>query len=80
MLSAYIHAAMRHAEYRFLAKDGVRYAAIPPLEGVWTIAESRGEAEVELREALEGWMALGLRRGHPIPAIDGVGLVVAAVI
>ncbi len=31
MLSAYIHAAMRHAEYRFLAEDGVWYAAISPL-------------------------------------------------
>ena len=79
MLSNYIHAAMRHAEYRFLNGDDVWYAEIPPLEGVWATAANRDEAEVELREALEGWIALGLRLGHPFPVIDSVGLVVEAV-
>lgn len=80
MISEYIHAAMRHAEYRFLAEDGVWYAEIPQLEGVWAIAATRAEIASELREALEGWIALGLRLDHPFPVIDGVGLVVEAAV
>lgn len=63
-----------------LEEDGVWYAGVLPLEGVRATAATRTEVEETLREALEGWIALGLRRGHPFPVIDGVGLVVEAVI
>lgn len=80
MISAYIHAAMRHARYHFLAEDDVWYAEIPQLAGVWATAATRDELEGELREALEGWIALGLRLNHPFPVIDGVGLAVEAAV
>ncbi len=38
------------------------------------IAAAEGALEVELREALEGWIALGLRLDHPFPVIDGMGM------
>ncbi len=71
MISDYIHAAMRHVEVRYLAEDGSWYAEIPQLEGVWATATNEESLNVELRGALEGWIALGLRLGHPFPAIDG---------
>ncbi len=54
MLSAYIHAAMRHAEYHFLAEDGVWYAAISPLGGVWAPTEGCDEAERRAVGQVEG--------------------------
>lgn len=38
------------------------------------IAAAEGALEVELHEALDGWIALGLRLDHPFPIIDGVDL------
>ena len=38
MLSTYIEAAMRHATYEWLEEDGIWYAEIPPLPGVWATA------------------------------------------
>ena len=74
MITEYIEAAMRHAKYECLEEDGVYYAEIPGLPGVWASAPRREELEAELREALEGWIALGLRLNHPTPEIDGIGI------
>lgn len=76
MISDYIRAAMRHAQNRYLAEDQLWYAEVPELEGVWATAADEETLETELREALEGWIALGLRLDHPFPIIDGVGLTV----
>ncbi len=74
MITDYIQAAMNHAKYEYLTEDGVYYAEIPELPGVWASAENEEDVQGELREALEGWIALGLRLNHPLPVIDGVGL------
>lgn len=71
MTSDYIHAAMRLVDVRYLADDGIWYAEIPQLVGVWATATNEESLNAELREALAGWIALGLRLGHPFPAIDG---------
>jgi len=71
MLTAYIQAAMRHATYEWLPEDGIHYAAIPELPGVWTSGATREELPSMLQAALEGWIALGLSLHHSIPVIDG---------
>ena len=72
MLTAYIQAAMRHATYEWLQDDGIYYAEIPELPGVWATAATEEELPAALQEALEGWIALGLSLHHPIPVIDSV--------
>ena len=74
MLTTYIEAAMRHATYEWLEEDGIWYAEIPPLPGVWASAPPREKLPVELRSVLEGWIALGLRMNDPLPIIDGIGI------
>ena len=74
MLTDYIAAAMRRAQYKELPGGEGWYGEIPGLDGVWGNAESREAVERDLRDALEGWLVLGLRLGHPIPAIEGVAL------
>jgi len=69
VLTAYIQAAMRHASYEWLADDGIFYAEIPELPGVWASAATRAELPTMLQEVLEGWMAVGLAMHHPMPAI-----------
>lgn len=76
MLTEYINAAMRHARYEILSDDGTYYGEIPELPGVWANAPTLEACREELRQVLEGWIALGLAMHHPIPAIDGVEIVV----
>ena len=73
MLTDYIAAAMRLAEYKML-EDDTYWGEIPPLQGVWANADSLKECEEELESVLEDWITLGLRFGDPMPEIDGVKL------
>lgn len=70
---------MRHATYEWLPDDGIYYAEIPKLPGVWASAATREELPAALQDTLEGWIALGLALHHPIPAIDGLTISVAPV-
>ncbi len=72
MLIEYIQAALRHAKYRILADDGSYYGEIPECNGVWANAATLEDCREELREVLEGWVMLSLRRNLPLPAIGGV--------
>ncbi len=79
MLTKYIQAAMKHAVYEWLPDDGVYYAHIPELPGVWASTAIEGALPAALQEALEGWVALGLSLHHPLPEIDGQTIDVAHV-
>jgi len=78
MLTAYITAALAHAQLRRL-EDGSVFAEIPELPGVWAAAASEDECRAELQSVLEDWIALGLALGHPFPPIDGHTIEVRAV-
>jgi predicted RNase H-like HicB family nuclease len=73
MLTSYIQAAMRHAKYEQL-EDGTYAGYIPECPGVWTDADTLEDCRNELEEVLEGWIALGLRRGDQFQEIDGIEL------
>jgi predicted RNase H-like HicB family nuclease len=67
----YADNAMAHAEYKQLS-DGTVAATIPLCPGVIEFGPSREETAARLRSALEGWIELGLRLGHPLPEVDGL--------
>ena len=71
MLTEYIAAAMRQAEYKML-EDETYWGEIPPLRGVWANADTLKECEGELESVLEDWILIGLDFGDPIPEIDGL--------
>lgn len=79
MLSAYIEAAMRKAQYEILPDGEGYYGSIDGLQGVWANADSLEECRKELKEVLEEWLLLGLRMEHPIPILDGIDLAVRRV-
>jgi predicted RNase H-like HicB family nuclease len=70
MLTDYIQAAMRQAEFKLL-EDGTYFGEIPDCKGVWSNDESLKQCFIELQEVLEEWILLGLKQGHEIPVIDG---------
>ncbi|HUG16449.1 MAG TPA: type II toxin-antitoxin system HicB family antitoxin [Thermomicrobiales bacterium] len=78
MLAEYITAAMRHVVCEQL-DDGSTDCKIPELPGVWSNADSEGEARTEIQDVLEAWIALGLALNEPLPAIDGIEIAVQGV-
>ena len=82
MLTEYIRAAMYRATYEILP-DGTFYGPfvrnggeIPGFQGVYANAKTLEGCREELQAVLEGWIILGLRLGHPLPVVEGIGLVV----
>lgn len=73
MITAYVQAAMERARYEIL-EDGSFYGEIPGFQGVYANADSLEMCREELRDVLEGWIVLGLRLGHALPAVGGLRL------
>lgn len=76
MLTDYIQAALRRAAYEILPdnEQPPYYGHIPDLQGVWANEATLEACREELRSALEDWLLFSLRRGLPIPVIDGIDL------
>lgn len=74
MLTDYIRAAMHRATYEILEDNEGFYGSIPDFRGVWANAPTLEACRDELQSVLEGWMILGLRRGHTLPVIDDLDL------
>jgi len=68
ILSEYVTQAMAQAQYDKL-EDGSFSARIPPCKGVIAFAATLRECQDELRSTLKDWILVGLKLGHPLPAI-----------
>ena len=79
MLTKYIHAAMRHAEYEIIEDDGTYYGRIPGFQGVWANESTLEASREELQSALEDWLLFSLVNGFPVPVVDGIELSVERV-
>ena len=50
------------------------FGRIEDLPGIWANGDTLEACRDELQEVLEEWIIVGLKMGHAIPAIDGIGL------
>ncbi|MFP4421616.1 MAG: type II toxin-antitoxin system HicB family antitoxin [Desulfococcaceae bacterium] len=73
MRSRYVQTAMHQACYEIL-EDQTFYGEIRDLGGVYANGATLEECREQLREVLEGWIILGLRMGHRMPTLNGLGL------
>jgi predicted RNase H-like HicB family nuclease len=73
VLSDYVERALAEATYDKL-EDGTFAGRIPPCLGVIAFGETLRACEDELRSALEDWILVGLKLGHPLPIIAGIDL------
>ncbi|MHC1729715.1 MAG: type II toxin-antitoxin system HicB family antitoxin [Syntrophobacteraceae bacterium] len=76
MLLEYIRAALRHARYEILPDDGSYYGEIPECRGVFANTNTLEDCREELREVLEEWVLFRVHKNLPLPAIDGIELVI----
>ena len=71
MLTEYIEAALAEARYELIRDEEPYYGEIPSLQGVWATGKTLEECRTNLREVLESWIVLRLRRGLSIPPVAG---------
>ena len=72
MLIEYIEKAMEHAHYEIIDDNEPYYGEIRLLPGVYATGKTLEECRQNLREVVEGWIIIGLRKGLSIPKIDTI--------
>ena len=80
MLTEYLEAAMRRANYEILPDDNTFYGDIPGFEGVYANSDNLETCRSQLKEVLEEWILLSISRHLPLPIIDGMDLKVKAAV
>lgn len=62
---------MSKARYERIKGKQPYYGEIPHCRGVWTSGKTLAECKRNLREVLESWLFVRLKRGFSIPVLNG---------
>lgn len=74
MITEYIDAALNRAHYELIDDPEPFYGEVRELPGVYATGETLEQCRENLREVIEGWILLSVRRDLPIPELDGVSI------
>jgi predicted RNase H-like HicB family nuclease len=71
MITEYIQAALKEANYQIIEDEEPYYGEVPGLDGVWASGKTLEECRHNLAEVIDGWLVVRLKRGLSIPPIGG---------
>ena len=70
MLTEYIDEALSRAHYEMIDDpDAPFYGEIPDLPGVWAASHTLEACRQALKDVVEGWILLSVKRSLPIPKL-----------
>jgi predicted RNase H-like HicB family nuclease len=69
MLIEYIEEALKLAHYEIINDEEPYYGEIPQLNGVWATGKTLEECRHSLRETLEGWIIISLKKNIELPKL-----------
>jgi len=69
MILEYVNEALRRARFEKIEDDEPYYGEIPELQGVWATGKTLEDCRKNLREVIDGWLVVRLRKGLPIPPL-----------
>jgi predicted RNase H-like HicB family nuclease len=69
MLTEYIDEALRRAKFEIIDDKEPYYGEIEELKGVWATGKTLEECRTNLKEVIEGWILLSIKKGLPIPKL-----------
>jgi len=72
MIIEYIEEALRRAHYEKIDDDEPYYGEILELKGVWATGKTLEECRGILKEVIEGWLLLSIKKGLPLPKLGDV--------
>lgn len=69
MLTEYIEEALKRARYEIIDDEEPYYGQIEELKGVWATGKTLEECRNNLKEVIEGWILLSIKKELPIPKL-----------
>ncbi len=69
MLTEYIEVALKTVRYEIIEDEDPYYGEIDKLKGVWAAGKTLEECRDNLKEVVEGWILLSIKKGLSIPKI-----------
>ncbi len=67
MIIEYIHEALNRAHYEIIDDDKPFYGEVKELKGVWATGKTLEECRQNLKDVIEGWILLSVKKGLSIP-------------
>jgi len=74
MITEYVNAALNRAHYELIDDTEPFYGEVQELPGVYATGTTLEQCRENLREVIEGWILLSVRRDLPIPDLGGVSI------
>jgi len=72
MLTEYIEVALTKARYEIIEDEEPYFGEIEAIPGVWASGKTLEECRHQLKEVVEGWILLSIKKGFPIPKLGTV--------
>jgi predicted RNase H-like HicB family nuclease len=69
MLVEYVQEALRRAHYEIINDGEPYYGEITDLKGVWATGKTLEECRDNLKDVVEGWILISLKKELPIPPL-----------
>ena len=69
MLIEYIEEALKRARYEIIEDEDPYYGEIKELKGVWATGKTLEQCRENLKDVIEGWILLSLKKGLPVPKL-----------
>jgi len=72
MLMEYIEEALKKAHYELIDDEEPYYGEVKELKGVWATGRTLEDCRNSLREVIEGWIVLSIKKDLPIPKFGNI--------
>ena len=72
MLIEYIEEALKRACYEIIEDEEPYYGEIKELKGVWATGKTLEECRERLKEVIEGWIIVSIKKDLPIPKLGNI--------
>jgi len=72
MLTEYIEEALKMARYEIIDDEEPYYGEITELKGVWATGKTLEECRNNLKEVIEGWILVSIKKELTIPKLGDV--------
>jgi predicted RNase H-like HicB family nuclease len=69
MLTEYIEEALSRARYEIIEDEEPYYGEVEELKGIWATGKTLEDCRRNLKEVIEGWILLSIKKGLPIPVL-----------
>jgi len=75
MITEYIDEALNLAKYELIDDEEPYYAHVEELPGVWATGKTLEICRRNLKEVIESWLIISLKKNLPIPELNRISFI-----